>query len=167
MRRLSDNYPTKCMYMLQNFGLSGVRVRNMMAKVDWNFSSAKMIAIENFLAHGRSRFFFASRNRNFCGMDLPEYDLNLFGIISGCTKSRVLRCFSNDPEPAPAIKGLWDKTEQQHSRTVKRHFSRAHRGNAEPWQFGGSTGFRIGVADVLQLHPASHGDWWNDAGSDG
>lgn len=34
MRRLSDNYPTKCMYNRQNFWFSGVMVRNMQAGVD-------------------------------------------------------------------------------------------------------------------------------------
>jgi hypothetical protein len=33
MRRLSDNYPTKCMYKRQNFWFSGVKVRYMMARV--------------------------------------------------------------------------------------------------------------------------------------
>ena len=34
MRRLSDNYPTKCMYNRQNFCFSGVMVRNVQAGVD-------------------------------------------------------------------------------------------------------------------------------------
>jgi hypothetical protein len=58
--------------MLQNFSFSGVRGRKMQSRVDGKFPGAKKIAMENFLAHGRSRFFFAGRIRIFPSRASPS-----------------------------------------------------------------------------------------------
>ena len=54
MRLQLDNYATKCMYMLQNFWFSGVRVRLMSQGSIKKFQAGGEGSIENFLAQERS-----------------------------------------------------------------------------------------------------------------